>query len=368
MSMTREETWAVLARTDTERFGAPMPARPWNLTSARLGHCALGALDLSGDDLSNVHLQMSAINGANLARSNLSAAHLQDAWVTAASLAGANMGSSKLGGCKLVNSDLSHVDLQSADLNGTNLRGASLRGANLTQATIAGGVWDGVDVAGATFGYTIMANVNLANVINLDAVRHEAPSTLGMDTILKSVGNIPDAFLLGCGVPPSVITQFHAIFASQAENKVFLSYTYGDYHHNAWVEKLALALNALGIFVFFDKWDVVPGDSITKYMDDGIGGSKCGLFICTRESVKRADTESRWTGYEAIQFKADLVENRKRIVAILRGGVEVPRYLRGRRWIDMRDDSTFNDGVSAIADLVFGRSTRPILGKPVDPS
>jgi hypothetical protein len=368
MSMTKLETWKVLGNVDSKRFGGSMPKSPWDLSNAGLFHYPLGALDLSSDDLSYANLQQSELTGANLAKAKLSNAFLQDAWVTGASLAKANMASSKLGGCKLYGSDLSNTNLRFADIQGTDLRRASLRGAILSQATIIGGRWDDVDFVRATFGYTIFANVNLSNSKNLDTARHEASSTLGMDTILKSGGSLPDNFLLGCGLPPSVITQIHSIFASQSENKVFLSYTYGDQEHNRWVDKLAHTLNALGIFVFFDKWDVAPGDSITKFMDTGIGQSKCGLFVFTPESVERADSETRWTGYEAIQFKADLVESNKRIIAILRAGTGVPRYLRARRWIDMRDDEKFNDGVTEIADLVLGRSRRPALGKSIDPN
>jgi hypothetical protein len=363
MPMTKLETWKVLGNVDSERFGIAMSTSPWDLSNARLFHYPLGPVDLSGDDLSYANLQQSDINGADLTKANMSNAMLQDAWVTGASLVGAKMQGAKLGGCKPYGSDLSTAHLPFADIDGTDLRHASLRGAMLSQAKLIGGRWDDVDFSGAAFGYTILANVNLSNAKNLETVKYHAPSTLGMDTILNSGGNLPDAFLLGCGVPPSVITQIHSIFASQSENKAFLSYTYESQEHDQWVDTLAHALNARGIFVFFDKWDVAPGDSITKFMDTGIGQSKCGLFICTPESVARADSETRWTGYEAIQFKADLVESKKRVIAILRAGTDVPRYLRGRRYIDARDDDNFNDCVTEIVDLVMSRSRRPALGK-----
>lgn len=35
----------------------------------------------------------------------------------------------------------------------------------------------------------------------MDTVRHEGPSTVGIDTIYKSKGKIPEVFLRGCGVP-----------------------------------------------------------------------------------------------------------------------------------------------------------------------
>jgi len=362
MSMTKLETWNVLGRVDAERFSGSMQEAPWDLSHAKLFHLPLGALDLSGDNLKYANLQQSELNGANLANADLSNVFLQDAWVTGASLTGANMGGANLGGCKLYGSDLSKTNLRFASIYGTDMRGVSLRGAVLSQAMISGGRWDDVDLMSAKFGYTTLANMNLSKARNLETITHDGPSTVGMDTIIKSGGNIPDKFLLGCGLPQEIITHVHSIFESQLENKVFLSYTFGKDDH--WVEKLAFALNARGIFVFFDKWDIKPGDSITKFMESGIDQSKFGLFVCTPESVERADSETRWTGYEAIQFKVGLVESNKRIIPILRAGTEVPRYLRGRRWVDMRDDDKFVDRVTEISNLVLGMPVRPRLGTP----
>ncbi len=139
--------------------------------------------------------------------------------------------------------------------------------------------------------------------------------------------------------------------------------TYETREHNDWVESLAFALNARGIYVFFDKWDVAPGDSITRFMDRGIAESKLGLFICTPEATRRADEESKWTGYEAIQFKVGVTKEGKTIIPVLRSGENVPRYLQSRRWVDMRRNEDFDTAVADIVSLILGHGRRPILGE-----
>ena len=45
----------------------------------------------------------------------------------------------------------------------------------------------------------IFSDVDLSSVNGLDAMFHEGPSTIGIDTIHKSRGKIPEVFLRGCG-------------------------------------------------------------------------------------------------------------------------------------------------------------------------
>jgi hypothetical protein len=42
-------------------------------------------------------------------------------------------------------------------------------------------------------------------VKRLESIKHHYPSTVGVDTLVRSRGRIPDAFLRGCGVPATWI-------------------------------------------------------------------------------------------------------------------------------------------------------------------
>ena len=361
--MTKSETWARIRTVDPKRFPPDMPDDPWDLSGAPMYHNLFGALNLSNANLQGANLQMSELNGANFDNADLTGAFLRDSFITGATFLNANLSSAKLSGARLDYSNFSGADFRFAEFHGVKMNHANLTKANLEQVVVQGGQWKGVDFSGATFGYTVLASVNLSEAKGLDSVVHNFSSTLGFDTLLKFEEVPSDRFLLGCGMPPRFIEDLRHIFASQKDNKVFLSYTYEGEEHSAWVEKLALALNARGIYVFFDRWDVAPGDSITKFMDRGISEAKIGLFICPPEATQRADEETKWTGYESIQFKVGATKEGKRIIPVLRSGEDVPRYLQSRRWVDMRNNKDFDKGIGEIASFLLGEHRRPPLGK-----
>src|SRR5436190_635583 len=93
--------------------------------------------------------------------------------------------------CGILN-DANHCDVNLIDaiLIGTDLSGADLSGADLSHA----------EISSTTFG-----NNDLRNVKGLNEIRHRGPSTIGIDTLQRSQGKIPEAFLRGCGVPDSWI-------------------------------------------------------------------------------------------------------------------------------------------------------------------
>jgi hypothetical protein len=83
--------------------------------------------------------------------------------------------------------DLSVADLSELSLVRANLTWANLRGADLSGATLTG----------ACVGWTILGNIDLSIAKGLHTVRHDGPSTIGIDTLYKSGGKIPDIFLRG---------------------------------------------------------------------------------------------------------------------------------------------------------------------------
>jgi hypothetical protein len=101
-----------------------------------------------------------------------------------------------LRGADLDGADLYDADLRGADLAGANLRNADLRNADLEDAIIE---------------YTRIGNVDLSATKNLETVTHYGPSTIGIDTIYLSQGNIPEAFLKGAGVPDSFIKYMRSL-------------------------------------------------------------------------------------------------------------------------------------------------------------
>jgi len=230
-------------------------------------------LDLSGDDLAGADLSWVDLRGADLRRADLG-------WL-----------------------DLSGAELQGADLSwsnvtGANLRAADLRGADLSEADLTGADLSGADLSGANFakaiaGSTVFGDVDLSEAKNLETIVHDSPSTVGVPTLFRSKGKIPDAFLRGCGVPdvliqylPSLIGQMQPIqFYS-----CFISYSGKD---DAFARRLHSRLEAEKLRVWFAPEDMRGGKKSKDQIDEAIRIYDRLLLVLSRESMK-----SNWVRHE----------------------------------------------------------------------
>src|SRR6266702_3152250 len=131
-------------------------------------------------DLSRANLRGTIFIGVNLEGTDL-----RDAILFRASFLRANLAYITLSGASLY-----EADLKGAILSGANLYGADLSGANLCKAEVA---------------WTLFTDMDLSKVEGLEAVQHYGPSSIGIDTIIRSQGKIPDIFLRNAGVPNSII-------------------------------------------------------------------------------------------------------------------------------------------------------------------
>src|SRR5207244_401540 len=90
---------------------------------------------------------------------------------------------------------LQKADLRQANLSFADLNGADLREANLSEADLLGADLRQADLTNTNIGWTAFGAVDLRNVKGLEMVKHEGPSTIGIDTIIVSQGKIPETFL-----------------------------------------------------------------------------------------------------------------------------------------------------------------------------
>ena len=116
----------------------------------------------------------------NLSKCDLQGVNLQGIYLFAADLDEANL-------CK---ANLSQVDLREADLSKANLLAANLNQAKL----------DWANLNEAIVGQTIFGDLDLRGVKYLEKIRHFGPSVLDIRTLQRSQGQIPEAFLRGCGL------------------------------------------------------------------------------------------------------------------------------------------------------------------------
>jgi hypothetical protein len=121
-------------------------------------------------------------------------------------------------------------------LNGSILDDAVLIGATIQSATL-----DLASLQRVVLGGTLFSDVDLSKVQGLESCSHTYPSTMGVDTLLRSQGRVPGVFLRGAGVPDSLIEylgsltgialEFHTVFISFTEaDDLFSQGLYNDLH------------------------------------------------------------------------------------------------------------------------------------------
>lgn len=154
-----------------------------------------------GMDLYGAFLSKSEFDGAIFTGAILSRANLDEASLAGADLSGADLTRSRLYGANLLGAELRMADL----------RGARLENADLTLADLSDSILPGADFTGVRFGHTLLGNVDLSGVKGLDTVVHTGPSSIGIDTLLRSKGQIPDTFLNGCGVPAALFANLRTL-------------------------------------------------------------------------------------------------------------------------------------------------------------
>jgi uncharacterized protein YjbI with pentapeptide repeats len=254
--------------------------------------------DLSGAHLNGANLSGADLSGADLTRVRLIMARLGQADLSKADLSGADLSGADLTEVDLIEADLRWADLRKADLSGADLSGADLSEANLSRAKIANGNLRGVtlngtvlfgadltnaDLSEAKVGLTVFANNDLSTVKGLESVHHFEFSSVSIDTIYRSRGNIPEAFLRGAGVPDTFISYISALTGKATQYySCFLSYSSKD---NAFAERLYADLQAVGIRCWFAPEDMGAGTKIRQTIDQSIRLHDKLLLVLSKNTV-----------------------------------------------------------------------------------
>jgi hypothetical protein len=224
--------------------------------------------DLSGADLNGISLDRIDLRGVNLHGANFIQASLGDA----------RLGGANLSQVNLSDAYLNDADLFSANLWGANLSGVSLISANLTDAELAN-----ANCLETQMAFTILSNVDLSEVKNLDSVIHSGPSCIGIDTIYKSRGNIPEKFLRGCGVPKDFITYMRSLTGKAIEfYSCFISYSSKD---EEFAKRLYADLQNEGVRCWFAPEDLKIGERFRVRIDESIRMHDKLLLVLSENSV-----------------------------------------------------------------------------------
>jgi len=138
---------------------------------------------------------------------------------------------------------------------------------------------------------TIFVDTDLSLVKGLNLVHHEGPSSIGIDTIVRSKGQISEKFFRGAGVSDTIIEYARYLVCNPIEYQTcFISYASKD---QKFAEKLYFDLQDKGVRCWFAPEDLKIGGKIRPRIDESIHVHDKLLLILSEHSVN-----SQWVEQE----------------------------------------------------------------------
>jgi uncharacterized protein YjbI with pentapeptide repeats len=195
------------------------------------------------------------------------------------------------GHTNLTDADLSDAWLHDADLNRAGLWRANLARASLYRTNLSGAFVHEADFTNVAVLETNFSDIDLSEAKGLQTVKHDGPSTVGIDTIYKSKGKIPEVFLRGCGVPDEFIAYIGSMVGRPIEfYSCFISYSTKD---QEFADRFYADLQAKGVRCWFAPHDIRGGRKIHEQLDQAIRLHDKTLLILSEHSMA-----SKWVRIE----------------------------------------------------------------------
>jgi hypothetical protein len=142
-------------------------------------------------------------------------------------------------------------------------------------------------------------------------VEHSGPCSIGIDTIYRSKGNIPESFLRGCGVPDEFITYAKSLVANPIQfYSCFISYSTKD---QGFADRLYADLQNKGVRCWFAPHDVQSGRKLHEQIGEAIRLHDKLLLVLSPHSM-----ESEWVKTEIAKARKREVRDQRRVLFPIR--------------------------------------------------
>jgi hypothetical protein len=154
---------------------------------------------------------------------------------------------------------------------------------------------------------------------------------------------------------------------AMSDNKiptVFISYSPENKIHQKWIEDFATRLRSHGLDAKLDKWELSPGDSITRFLETSVRENDFVLLICTPEYKRKFDGRIGHTQFEAeiITGEAFTKQNREKFIPVLRRGTKtesVPAWLMSSVFVDLSGEPYDEDNYTRLLAFLYSEYSFP---------
>jgi len=252
--------------------------------------------EFSRANLRNSKFKKKSIDEVGLNYADLRGAEFYKSTLYEVDFTNADLRKAKFRESKLVGVNLSHVDLSGASLHATvlrdvNLSDSNLQGVDFSMAILSEVDLSRADISDAETAWTIFAQTKFDETNGLDKVFHSAESSIGIDTVYLSKGNIPVKFLRGAGIPDNFIEYTSSLNVKAFEYySCFISYSGKDEN---FAKRLFSDLQNEGVRCWFAPEDMKIGDKIRQRIDETISIHDKLLLVLSENSVN-----SKWVEKE----------------------------------------------------------------------
>jgi len=260
-----------------------------NLERADLSHTGFGQAVFSNCQASGAIFEHAIFSGkvrfdeAILAGARFGRAFLPGVSFRKAKLNSANFNRANMEGVQLVQADLSGATLLGASLLSTNLTSANLTSADLRGAHFFATELTAVIGSHAILGGTTFGAMDLRGLRDIASIEHKGPSSIGIDTLYMSHGELPELFMRGCGLPDDLITYARSLTQRPIEfHSCFISYSTKN---QDFAERLYADLQNAGIRCWYAPKDLKTGDLYPEQIEASIKVFDKVLLILSENSV-----------------------------------------------------------------------------------
>jgi hypothetical protein len=255
------------------------------LRGAHLPGAALTMARLNGADLSAVNLLDADLEAATFYNTDWTESHLDHANLSRVLVGNANFTAAAMTGC-----DLSGAFLQAVRFTGADLRRAIFRRSRLSNCEFWNTDLEQADFTNATCEGNAFTDVDLSRAVGLDTVKHLGPSSIGIDTLIRSRGEIPEVFLREAGVPPDLIVYSRGLIGKSNQfYSVFISYSSKD---ERLATRLRADLRARDVRCWFGPEDIRIGDRFRQRIEEAIRKHDKLLLVLSESSIASSWVES----------------------------------------------------------------------------